>query len=77
MTDLSNPTGRVLDIITLLASDPTEDFSLADIAQRTGMSKASALRILLTLADADLVGSAVEVAVTRTSGEAGTEAGAV
>jgi DNA-binding IclR family transcriptional regulator len=53
MSDLSNPTSRVLDIIKLLATHPTEDFSLADIAHHTGMSKASAYRILLTLADAD------------------------
>jgi DNA-binding IclR family transcriptional regulator len=55
MSDLSNPTTRVLDIITLLSSHPTEDFSLADIAQRTAMSKASAHRVLLTMADADFL----------------------
>jgi DNA-binding IclR family transcriptional regulator len=55
MSDLSNPTGRVLDIITLLARHPGEDFSLADIAQQTGISKASAHRVLLTLADADFL----------------------
>nr|WP_241696178.1 helix-turn-helix domain-containing protein [Solimonas terrae] len=55
MSDLSNPTGRVLDVIKLLASQPNEDFSLADIAQQTGMSKASAHRVLLTMTAADFL----------------------
>src|SRR3546814_16297988 len=55
MSDLSHPTSRVLDVITFLAGHPTEEFSLADIAQQTAMSKASAHRVLLTLADADFL----------------------
>src|SRR3546814_17944943 len=55
MSDLSHPTSRVLDVITFLAGHPTEEFSLADIAQQTAMSKASAHRVLLTLAAADLL----------------------
>src|SRR3546814_5974675 len=45
MPDLSHPTSRVLDVITFLAGHPTEEFSLADIAQQTAMSKASAHRV--------------------------------
>jgi DNA-binding IclR family transcriptional regulator len=55
MSDLSNPTSRVLDVITLLAAHPTEDFSLADIARQLEMSKASAHRLLVTMADADFL----------------------
>ena len=55
MSDLSNPTSRVLDVITLLASQPTEEFSLAEIARQLSMSKASAHRLLITMADADFL----------------------
>jgi len=55
MSDLSNPTRRVLDVITLLAAHPTEEFSLAEIARQLDMSKASAHRLLLTMADADFL----------------------
>ena len=55
MSDLSNPTSRVLDVITLLAAHPTEDFSLAEIARQLDMSKASAHRLLVTMADADFL----------------------
>ena len=55
MSDLSNPTSRVLDVITLLAAHPTEDFSLADIARQLAMSKASAHRLLVTMANADFL----------------------
>jgi DNA-binding IclR family transcriptional regulator len=55
MSDLSNPTSRVLDVISLLAAHPTEDFSLAEIARQLEMSKASAHRLLVTMADADFL----------------------
>ena len=55
MSDLSNPTSRVLDVITLLAAQPTEEFSLAEIARQLSMSKASAHRLLLTMAEADFL----------------------
>jgi DNA-binding IclR family transcriptional regulator len=55
MPDLSNPTSRVLDVITLLAAHPTEEFSLAEIARQLDMSKASAHRLLLTMAEADFL----------------------
>ena len=55
MSDLSNPTSRVLDVITLLAAQPTEEFSLAEIARQLSMSKASAHRLLITMADADFL----------------------
>jgi DNA-binding IclR family transcriptional regulator len=55
MSDLSNPTSRVLDVITLLAAHPTEEFSLAEIARQLEMSKASAHRLLVTMADADFL----------------------
>jgi len=55
MSDLSNPTSRVLDVISLLAAHPTEEFSLAEIARQLDMSKASAHRLLLTMADADFL----------------------
>src|ERR1044072_4479692 len=53
--DVSNPTSRVLDVITLLAAHPMEDFSLAEIARQLEMSKASAHRLLVTMADADFL----------------------
>ena len=55
MSDLSNPTSRVLDVITLLAAQPTEEFSLAEIARQLSMSKASAHRLLLTMAETDFL----------------------
>jgi DNA-binding IclR family transcriptional regulator len=52
MADQSNPTLRVLNVINLLASCPAEEFSLAELARRLSMSKASAHRLLTTMADA-------------------------
>jgi DNA-binding IclR family transcriptional regulator len=55
MVDKSNPTLRVLNVISLLASCPGDEFSLAELARRLKMSKASAHRLLTTMADADFL----------------------
>jgi DNA-binding IclR family transcriptional regulator len=55
MIDKSNPTLRVLNVINLLASCPGDEFSLAELARRLKMSKASAHRLLTTMADADFL----------------------
>lgn len=52
MSDLSNPTNRVLDVINFLAAHPTETFTLAEIARQVGLSNGSAHRILTTMAEA-------------------------
>lgn len=48
----SNPTNRVLDVLNFLAAHPTESFTLAELARHLGQSKASAYRILTTMAEA-------------------------
>lgn len=55
MADQSNPTLRVLNVISLLASRPGKELSLAELARRLSMSKASAHRLLTTMADADFL----------------------
>ena len=52
MAELSNPTGRVMDVLSFLAAHPTERFSLAEIARHLGLSNGSAHRILTTMASA-------------------------
>lgn len=52
MSDASNPTSRVLDVINFLAAHPIEAFTLAEIARQVGLSNGSAHRILTTMADA-------------------------
>jgi DNA-binding IclR family transcriptional regulator len=55
VSDTSNPTSRVLDVINFLASHPTETFTLAEIARQVGLSNGSAHRILTTMAEADFL----------------------
>ena len=52
MSDTSNPTTRVLGVLSLLAAHPTETFTLAEISRRLGLSKATTHRILSTMTDA-------------------------
>lgn len=52
MSDVSNPTSRVLDVLNFLAAHPTDAFTLAEIARQVGLSNGSAHRILTTMADA-------------------------
>jgi DNA-binding IclR family transcriptional regulator len=52
LSDVSNPTGRVIDVLNFLAAHPTESFSLAEIARHVGLSNGSAHRVLTTLASA-------------------------
>lgn len=46
----SNPTARVMDVLSFLSAHPTEDFTLAEIARQVGMSNGSAHRVLTTMA---------------------------
>lgn len=55
MSDVSNPTSRVLDVFNFLAAHPTEAFTLAEIARNVGLSNGSAHRILTTMADAQFL----------------------
>jgi DNA-binding IclR family transcriptional regulator len=55
MTEQSNPTTRVLEIISFLAVHPGEEFSLAEVARQLGLSRGSAHRLLTTMADADFL----------------------
>jgi DNA-binding IclR family transcriptional regulator len=55
MTDQSNPTTRVLEIISFLAAHPAEEFSLAEVARQLGLSRGSAHRLLTTMADSDFL----------------------
>lgn len=48
----SNPTSRVLDVLNFLAAHPTEAFTLVELANHLGHSKASAYRVLTTMAEA-------------------------
>jgi DNA-binding IclR family transcriptional regulator len=50
--EVSNPTGRVLDVLNFLAANPTETFTLAEIARHVGLSNGSAHRVLTTMAKA-------------------------
>lgn len=52
MSEASNPTARVIDVLNFLAAHPTETFSLAEIARHLGLSNGSAHRVLTTLASA-------------------------
>lgn len=52
MAEESNPTGRVIDVLSLLAAHPEQDFTLAEIARQLGMSNGSAHRVLTGLAKA-------------------------
>ena len=51
LTDVSNPTNRVLDVLNFLGAHPTESFTLAEIARHLGLSNGSAHRILTTMAE--------------------------
>ena len=51
MTDVSNPTNRVLDVLNFLGAHPTESFTLAEIARHLRLSNGSAHRILTTMAE--------------------------
>jgi DNA-binding IclR family transcriptional regulator len=51
LTDVSNPTSRVLDVLNFLGAHPTESFTLAEIARHLGLSNGSAHRILTTMAE--------------------------
>jgi DNA-binding IclR family transcriptional regulator len=53
--ETSNPTGRVIDVLKLLAAHPTETFSLAEIARHVGLTNGSAHRVLTTLASAQFL----------------------
>ncbi len=50
MPDPSNPTSRVMDVLNFLAANPTESFTLAEIARHVGLSNGSAHRLLTTMA---------------------------
>ena len=52
MQDVSNPTTRVIDVVNFLAANPTEAFTLTEIAGHVGLSNGSAHRLLTTLANA-------------------------
>jgi len=51
LTDVSNPTNRVLDVLNFLGAHPTESFTLAEIARHLGLSNGSAHRVLTTMAE--------------------------
>jgi DNA-binding IclR family transcriptional regulator len=55
MPEISNPTGRVMDVLNFLAAHPTESFSLTEIARHLGLSNGSAHRILTTMASAQFL----------------------
>jgi DNA-binding IclR family transcriptional regulator len=55
LSEISNPTGRVIDVLNFLAAHPTESFSLAEIARHVGLSNGSAHRVLTTLASAQFL----------------------
>lgn len=55
MSDPSNPTGRVLDILNFLAAHPTETFTLAELARHLGLSNGSAHRVLTAMAKAQFL----------------------
>ncbi len=55
MSDTSNPTGRVLDILNFLAAHPTETFTLAELARHLGLSNGSAHRVLTAMAKAQFL----------------------
>ena len=52
---VSNPTGRVLDVLNFLAAHPTESFTLAEIARQLGLSNGSAHRVLTTMTRAQFL----------------------
>lgn len=52
MTDSSNSNSRVVRVLNFLAAHPTETFTLAEIAQRLGLSNGSAHRVMTTLTKA-------------------------
>ena len=52
MPDVSNPTKRVLDVLSFLAVHPTETFTLAEIARHLRLSNGSAHRVLTTMTSA-------------------------
>ncbi len=51
MADVSNPTIRVLDVLSFLGAHPTESFTLAEIARHLGLSNGSAHRVLTTMTE--------------------------
>jgi DNA-binding IclR family transcriptional regulator len=51
LTDTSNPTHRVLAVLNFLGANPTESFTLTEIARHVGLSNGSAHRILTTMAE--------------------------
>jgi DNA-binding IclR family transcriptional regulator len=51
LADVSNPTVRVLDVLSFLGAHPTESFTLAEIAGHLGLSNGSAHRVLTTMTD--------------------------
>jgi DNA-binding IclR family transcriptional regulator len=50
--DVSNPTRRVLDVLSFLAAHSTETFTLAEIARHLRLSNGSAHRVLTTMTSA-------------------------
>ena len=50
MSDPSNPTSRVMNVLKFLAAHPTETFTLAEIARHVGLTNGSAHRLLTTMA---------------------------
>ncbi len=55
MIEDSNPTNRVLDVLSFLAAHPAETFTLAEIARQVGLSTGSAHRVLTTMAKAQFL----------------------
>lgn len=51
----SNPTGRVLDVLSFLAAHPTETFTLTEIARHLRLSNGSAHRVLTTMSKAQFL----------------------
>jgi DNA-binding IclR family transcriptional regulator len=47
--EVSNPTGRVIDVLNFLAAHPTEAFTLAEMAKHLQLSNGSAHRVLTTM----------------------------
>ena len=52
MQEDSNPTNRVMDVLSFLAAHPAETFTLVEIARQVGLSTGSAHRVLTAMAKA-------------------------
>lgn len=55
MSEVSNPTERVIDVLNFLAAHPTETFTLAQLAKHLRLSNGSAHRVLTTMTRAQFL----------------------